>query len=205
MRSAAVKRLEQAAGTRQSLVEKAKELFAGSGYAATTVRSISSALDMADGILYHHFPGGKREILSVVLKEGFEKLKSTMGCHNDEIEEMPLFDALDTFYCLGNEFFTSDPSLLRIIFKEADSLGLDEARYLSAAVHERLEWFAGFLSRRHLRGEIRMMDFDAAAQQFLSVIIANVMGRLLNTDIVVRLDDREERHRLIRQTVALWT
>ena len=37
------------------------------------------------------------------------------------------------------------------------------------------------------------------------LIIANVMGRLLNTDIVVRLDDRDERQRLIRQTVALWT
>lgn len=199
------KRIEQAAGTRQSLLDKAKELFAENGYAATTVRSISSALDMADGILYHHFSGGKREILSVVLREGFDRLKSSMGSHNAEIEQMPLFDALDTFYSLGDEFFTSDPNLLRIIFKEADSLKLEEARYLSVAVHERQEWFAGFLERRHRKGEIRKMDFDAAAKQFLSVIIANVMGRLLNTDIVVRLDDREERHRIIRQTVALWT
>ena len=66
-------RQEQAAATRQKLLTSAQHLFAQNGYKGTTVRMINRSVDLADGLLYHYFPGGKKEIfkeLDEVVKEG---------------------------------------------------------------------------------------------------------------------------------------
>ena len=60
-------RQEQAAATRQKLLTSAQHLFAQNGYKGTTVRMINRSVDLADGLLYHYFPGGKKEIFKEVI------------------------------------------------------------------------------------------------------------------------------------------
>jgi AcrR family transcriptional regulator len=74
-------RKEQAAQSRNRLVETALELFVEQGYDATPVSQILERAGMARGALYHHFPEGKKqlfvEVVDVVdhqLHEGFDQI-----------------------------------------------------------------------------------------------------------------------------------
>jgi len=58
---------------REAIKTAAKRLFSTSGYVATTMRQIASAVSMESGSLYYHFDS-KEELLSVLLSEGNESL-----------------------------------------------------------------------------------------------------------------------------------
>lgn len=56
-----------AAGTRERMVQAATELFRERGYDGTGFRDVVRAAGTTNGVVYHHFPGGKAELaLSVV-------------------------------------------------------------------------------------------------------------------------------------------
>ena len=59
----------QAMERREQLLNSAKELFALQGYHATTTREITKHIGMADGLIYHYFPDGKKQILDIIMKE----------------------------------------------------------------------------------------------------------------------------------------
>ena len=67
-------RQEQAAATRQKLLTSAQHLFAQNGYKGTTVRMINRSVDLADGLLYHYFPGGKKEIFKEVITGNMQEM-----------------------------------------------------------------------------------------------------------------------------------
>jgi AcrR family transcriptional regulator len=50
-------RLEQAAATRQRLIDTARSLFASQGYQATSTEQIVATAAVTRGALYHHFDG----------------------------------------------------------------------------------------------------------------------------------------------------
>ena len=93
-------RQEQAAATRQKLLTSAQHLFAQNGYKGTTVRMINRSVDLADGLLYHYFPGGKKEIFKEVItgnmQEMFQELQEPEK--QDVYEKLPLDAALDAAY-----------------------------------------------------------------------------------------------------------
>ena len=64
----------QAAETRSKLLESATQLFSEKGYKGVSVREISRKVNLADGILYHYFPGGKREIFTEVVENNVKKI-----------------------------------------------------------------------------------------------------------------------------------
>ena len=59
----------QAAETREKLFISARSLFAKKGYKGTSVREINRNVGLADGLLYHYYPGGKAEIFRTVLDD----------------------------------------------------------------------------------------------------------------------------------------
>lgn len=197
-------RQEQAAETRQNLLDTAKKLFAQNGYSSTSVRSINKQLNMSDGILYHYFPDGKKEILSVILSEGIQKSLSFMKQFNEDLETMPLYDALDKIYAEGDMLFTDDLDLIKILLKESDNLELNETKLLSEVIQERISWFSGFLARRFQHGEIKEMNFDIASQQFLSISINNVVAKVLKIELIGKLDITADRRQIIEHTLSLW-
>jgi AcrR family transcriptional regulator len=77
-----VGRKEQAAASRQALIEAAGACFAEHGYEATTVAEILDRVGMARGALYHYFPGGKRELFFAVFEavnEGFHERRDAVA------------------------------------------------------------------------------------------------------------------------------
>lgn len=197
-------RQEQAAETRNKLLVTAKALFAEKGYHGTSVRNINQALNMANGILYHYFPGGKREILSVLLKESFEKMIEELNEYNSDIETLPLDEALNKIYMLGNEMFTSDMDLIKILSRESDLMDLKETEQLSILFTERRKWLKEFLYRRHEKGEIRDMDFDLASKQFMAISIMNIVSKILKIDLIGETSADVYREKVINYTLDLW-
>ena len=62
-------RQEQASETKKKLMNSALQLFSSQGWAGTHTRDITHAAGVADSLLYHYFPGGKRALLEAILEE----------------------------------------------------------------------------------------------------------------------------------------
>jgi AcrR family transcriptional regulator len=63
------RRDEYSESTRAALVNSAIELFAETGYAATSLDAIASSSRVTKGALYHHFPGGKKELFGAAFDQ----------------------------------------------------------------------------------------------------------------------------------------
>src|ERR1700761_3341546 len=57
---------QRTAETRKALVDAARKLFEADGYAEVGAEQIVRSAGLTRGALYHHFPGGKRDLLEAV-------------------------------------------------------------------------------------------------------------------------------------------
>lgn len=203
-RNSGTSRQEQFAETRQKLLDSAKALFAEKGYHGTSVRNINRALSMSDGILYHYFPGGKKEILSVLLQESFALHIQKLTEHNINMDKLPLDEALHKIFMLGDELFSGDLALMKILFRESDVMELKEIPALSSLFEQRLTWLADFLQKRYQKGEIRNMNFEMAAQQFMSMSIINIVNKLLRVNLIGDFSTEDYRKQAISYILDSW-
>ena len=93
-------RQEQAAATRRKLLDSAGKLFAQNGYKGTSVRSINRNVGVADGLLYHYFPGGKEEIFMTIVKESMKNFEQELASEEmiAAYEAMPIEEVLDNMF-----------------------------------------------------------------------------------------------------------
>ncbi|WP_209859861.1 TetR/AcrR family transcriptional regulator [Paenibacillus shirakamiensis] len=197
-------RKEQAAETRENLLEAAKSLFAEKGYHGTPVRAINRKINKGDGILYHYFPGGKREILTVLLKENFEYRRSEIRRTLQTIEAMNLRRALLTISTRMHELFMDDVELMKILFRENHVLDLDETTQLSNLIQEQVLLFADFLRKSHAKGEIKEMNFILAARQFLTMIMQSTIGPVIGINIIEDVNIDTYHEQMVDFTCDLW-
>lgn len=197
-------RKEQAAETREKILEAAKSLFAEKGYHGTPVREITRKIGMGDGILYHYFPGGKREIMSVLLRESFEHRRKEIQQINRVIEDLELKDAMMTIKRRIYELFTADMDLTRILFRENELLGFEEAEQLTTLLREQSAIFEEFLKDRHERGEIRDLDFRIASRQFLSTSLHAIMSKSVGIQLLNEPDVYKYMEENVDFTIDLW-
>lgn len=170
-------RKEQAARSRQRLVDVALRLFVEQGYEATSVSDILREAGMARGALYHHFPDGKRQLfleaVDVVdhqLHDGFDGLLDTVPSPIDQIAAG--FDVL-----LG---LAADRTFARIVLIEA-------AAVMPGAWTDGSEFqlLRDALRRAAEAGEIRSLPLDATT--------ATLYGAARRAaDFVARSDDPQQ-------------
>ena len=201
-------RQEQAAQTRKKLLASAKKLFAEKGFSGTPVRMINREIGMADGLLYHYFPNGKKEILEILIKESFEAGAQLISHLIDEFETMPLEEVLERIYLMGDKTFTENfitekLDLLKILIREIDNIELGQMEFLTKLLRERQQWVAEFLKRRYERGEIRKMDFEIAAEQLFVIGLNNLLSKITKIEIG-QINTPEKRKRVIRHTLDTW-
>ena len=55
--------------TRENIIHAAKKQIRKSGYHGTGVNDLLREIEIPKGSLYHHFPGGKEEIIETALEE----------------------------------------------------------------------------------------------------------------------------------------
>ena len=187
-------RQEQAAATRQKLLTSAQHLFAQNGYKGTTVRMINRSVDLADGLLYHYFPGGKKEIFKEVIT----------GKMQEVYEKLPLDAALDAAYINFMTVIDEHLEFIRMMVREngvREFLSEEEVRSIWK---NRIPWLPTLLKRKMEAGEVKEMDFEMAALSVNSILMHYVMKRVTDTGYST-LDDKAWRKRLVDYQVSVWS
>jgi AcrR family transcriptional regulator len=196
-------RQEQAYETRKKLLQSARELFAENGYAGTQVRAINRSIGMADGLMYHYFPGGKKEILQVLIQESLNKIIVDLGKRNERLDNLPVHEFLDQIYLNADAVFTEHLDVFKIFFKESKVRELVEREQLITVLRNRRRWFPEYLRKRAEAGEILEIDYESATETLTAILMNHFMIKLIDLG-PGRLSDPEHRKRLIEYQVGLW-
>jgi AcrR family transcriptional regulator len=61
--------------TRSQLIEQLTDVFERNGYAGATLTQLAAAVGLSKSSLYHHFPGGKREMADALLRNAVAELE----------------------------------------------------------------------------------------------------------------------------------
>ena len=196
-------RQEQAQETRRKLLDSALKLFSEHGYADTHVRRINRDIDLADGLLYHYFPGGKEELLQVLIKEHFEQIVHDMRSQNELLRTLPIDEALEHFLRNIDEAFTSHLPVFKILFRERKARDTLELQKITELFRSNQNWLPEYLKERAEAGEIQEMDYHCAAYVLKAIVMNHFLMKLTGID-TDQLSDPEHRKRLIQYQISLW-
>jgi len=196
-------RQEQAAETRRKLLAAALTLFAKKGYSSTPVREINRSIGMADGLLYHYFPGGKKEMLRVMVHENLQQVFESLKNRNSGIDTLPIEEMLEHVFKNIEDVLSAHQEILKIVIRESEIIEMLELKQLVASVRQRQSRLPSILEARAKAGEICEMDYESAAGVIMAVMMNHLLSRLTGVGSG-QLSDPEKRQRLIRYQVALW-
>ncbi len=198
-------RQEQAAETRRKLLDAAQKLFAQNGYAGTPVRFINRSIGLADGILYHYFPGGKKELFQVIITENLLQIMEGISQRAAESDYalLPLEEVIDDIYQGFDSIITEHFDIIRIVLCESEVRDFIGKEQLAAALDSRRDWFPELLRQRAKAGEIQEIDYESAAEVLMSIMMNHIAAKLLGLG-PCNLENGEIRKRLICFQVGLW-
>lgn len=94
--------------------------------------------------------------------------------------------------------------LTRILFRENELLGFEEAEQLTTLLREQSAIFEEFLKDRHERGEIRDLDFRIASRQFLSTSLHAIMSKSVGIQLLNEPDVYKYMEENVDFTIDLW-
>lgn len=198
------KRETQAAETKEKLLRSASSLFSHKGYRATSIREINRGAAMADGLLYHYFPGGKKEIFLKVYEDSMSRvLDSFKEKRNiEEYASLPLVQMLETIYQDFTTVVDDNIDVIRTILREEeiqDSIVKEDAL---SSMCGNVQWLTELLNIKYKNGEIKEMDFECAASTILQLLYNRIMG------IAFGFSDKNMsgmRQRYFEHLAMLWT
>lgn len=195
----------QAAETRRKLLESAQKLFAEKGYKGTPVREINRSVNLADGLLYHYFPGGKKEIFQVVIKENMQQILMALAEKNSVkmYLSMPLEEVLESAYRNYTEVIEQHIDIIHILFRENEVREFVTKEQLLQLTGKKSFWLQTLLEKKCELGEVREMDFESAALTITAILMNHVMAKIFNIGSAM-LDNSEYRKRIIAYQVAMW-
>lgn len=192
----------QAAERRQQILDIAKRLFAEKGYHATSMRELNKEIGMAEALTYHYFPGGKLEILKSVLQTAQEERISKFVVYFKELFQGG--EVLDQVLLqLTNgiaQRIREDQQYFQILMRERKLLGQEQQDALDELTKQPFAALADYLSKQSALGNVREMDFEVAASQFLSHVVVFVVRDILSG----RELSQKEMQRIARFYVQLW-
>lgn len=197
------KRQEQAQVSRQRLLSAAQGMFARNGYAETSIHALCKSLGMASSLLYHYFPGGKKELLETLVTREVRVLFGELSAPQIDWDAMPLEDVLENLFLQINATVMRHPDVFRLFFQEQEVRELAVYNRLRGFLDRRMAWFLALLKGRAGRGEIRSMDFESAVQSLEAVILYHLTMELTGFN-QSNLAQGPYRRRLIAYQVSLW-
>jgi AcrR family transcriptional regulator len=195
-------RQEQAAETRRKLLNAARKCFAANGYDATPIRSINREIGMADGLLYHYFPGGKREMLQVLIEEESEKMVPEFQRLKQSYDDLSVDEVASLVCREWFALFCKMEDILVIMLRQNKIMNLIEPDLIQKSIFSVENWFPDFLRKRAEKGEIREMDYYAATEALQSVVISRLFFALTGITSDTSWGDAQEQ--LVRYQVSLW-
>ncbi len=197
------RRREQAQESRQRLMDAALQLFSQRGYAETSVHAICEGLGVADSLLYHYFPGGKKELMQVLIQENMLRLLGELNAQNDRLEKLPIDEMLEALYQGIYETVMRYAGLFRIFIREENIREWVAGDQLRLIMRQRQIWFAHLLALQAERGNIAPMDYESAAEMLDSLMLYHLAAEIVGL-ADSRLKDEKNRKRMIDYQIGLW-
>lgn len=101
--------------------EKLYDIFAEKGYKGISVREICRNVNLADGIIYHYFPRGKKELFREVVETNVRRIMFEIDEKNslDRFITIPFEVALEHYYDSFMEVIDMDFEVAAITVKDA--------------------------------------------------------------------------------------
>ena len=196
-------RKEQAAETRQKLLDAATKLFSENGYARTSVRSINKSIGMADGLMYHYFPGGKEELIQVIVCEQFMQVVSELRERSKGLDDLPVEIVMERIYQNWSIVFDKHQDILRILIKENEMMHFVRNDNIKTMMQDAERWFPQYLRNQAKAGAIKQFDFERTAEALFMILIGHFLTKLTGIGAGI-LDDPAHRKKMIKAQTALW-
>ena len=202
-KNTALPRKEQAQIARRKLIDTARTLFAENGYAATSVRQLHRAAGLADGSLYHYFPGGKQELFHAIIEEELDGIVSDTTARNPDYAGLSLEEVLEGIYQTWDILLKEHFEIFRIMFCEHEVREVVQANELTAILADRQKWFPQLLKERAQAGEIQELDYEAVTEMVFAVMFDTMIVKVSNME-GGWMDSPDYRAAFFKGLVATW-
>ena len=142
------------------------KLFAEKGFENTTIRYLSEAVGVAQGLIYYYF-GSKEELLfAAVDKHGFlPEMRRILSASYERPADEVLLQIASSFYALLEE----KKDLVRVFFRESQ-INPEVGKRLSGIIREGVELLTRYLTARIAVGELRPHDPEVVARSLLYTV-----------------------------------
>ena len=159
-------RRAQAAWRRERLLDAALAVFVDKGVDGATVKDITAAAGVTQGLLYHYFDGKEALVLAILQERGFlPELRRLLAAGYDRPAEVVLPELAAGFRRL-----LAEHAELVALFFAAGRANPAVRTGLEAFVAEGQQLLGDYLTSRVAAGELRPHDSRAAAQLLLSTV-----------------------------------
>ncbi len=125
--------------TRDSILRRARDLFARQGYRGTSIRQLTSGLGLTPAALYYHFTG-KEDVLAGVLAP-MERDGETIIARMADLEPTPaaLREVLDRYF----DLLARDIVVFRLVADDVDVQQSAVGQRLRAQARDLFAWLTG--------------------------------------------------------------
>lgn len=103
------------AARRQAVLDAASECFLAHGYRGASMHQIIAATGLSAGALYHHFPGGKAELVSECVRTGLDGVLEAISPAEARAEQPPEGFQPDAWLVGALEQLAASPRLARLL------------------------------------------------------------------------------------------
>ncbi|MFC7439813.1 TetR/AcrR family transcriptional regulator [Laceyella putida] len=199
-------REQQAMERRQQLLKAAKQLFAENGYHATTTKSINEKIGMADGLLYHYFPQGKRQMLQELVRE---EVKHKVDAMMNELRRLDReLDLEQTLLRIGKalmRYTLMDREIIIIYLKEHSLLEPELVKEVIGQILHLSQEITLIIQRRFDSEAFKELDPVMMSRQYVSGI-SNYLAQELyfGSDNVYRMPAEEYLVQWVKHTISSW-
>src|SRR5205823_2878883 len=168
------RRAAQARERRAQLLDAALALFAEQGFGRATIKGLSEAAGVAQGLVYHYFRSKDELLFAVLERQSFlPELRRLLAVAPDRPASEVVREVAGDFAALLAE---REP-LMRIVARESQ-INPRVAAVLQRVIEEAVALLAGYLDARIRAGELRPHDPRVTARVLFYMV---VMLRLTRT------------------------
>lgn len=191
--------------TRKKLLDSAVKLFAENGYKGTTVKSITRSVNLSDSLLYHYFPNGKKQIFEAAVEENIKEISGSLSSliGMQDCVKMPLADFLEVVYLSFMETVNTHLDIIHVILWENEVRKYVKSERLTEIFGLEGLQIEEIFRHKAAAGELKEMNFKAAALSINSILTNHVVTKLFNNGASI-LEDDDARKRLIEYQMYMW-